>query len=504
MPDPPNILLVLTDQQRPDWVGSNPNMPVRTPNLDALGERGAHFTNAVCPAPLCGPSRSCLASGLEYDRCGVWTNRNYPANRPSLYGRLRDEGGYQTIGVGDIDLHMDSPTWGLDGSHALDGMGFSDGLEIPGKRAMVNTYRLALSEYGSLDFDPTDSDDLPPGVDPATEEPADAYTAYLNDRGLVDEYVEDMVDRLYGDRPVSNFATTRPTPLPEDAYVDNWVGRRGLEFLRSTPTARPWHLTISFVGPHEPMDVTEEMHGWYRNPDVRFPDPVEPDVELDSATHQAIRQNYAAMCENVDRWLGRYVEAVDERGELEETIVVFASDHGELLGDHGGWTKKSPRQSSIGVPLVIAGPGIQPRGRVSEPVSLIDLYATFLDYADVDPGDVDSRSLRPYLEDETDSHREVVRSGLDPWRTVFDGRYKLVAGYDRAHGPMTNELSEWFEDEHADNREDARERLLATAPLLLFDLENDPREVNEVSESHPEAVDRLRDRLVSRSGASPA
>ncbi|MFB6296151.1 MAG: sulfatase [Halobacteriales archaeon] len=496
MPDAPNILLVLTDQQRHDWVGSDPDIPVRTPNLDALGERGVRFTNALCPAPLCAPSRSCLASGLAYDRCGAWTNQDYPGDRPTLYERLRDDAGYETIGVGDIDLHMDSATWGLDGKYALNSMGFTDGIEIPGKRAMVGTYRNALGETGHVDVG--GDSDLPPDVDPGEDEPANAYMAHLRERGLLSAYVEDMEDRLYGDRPVSNFATTRPAPLPADAYVDNWVGRHALAFLENAPEDRPWHLAVNFVGPHEPMDVTEEMHGWYRDPDVEFPGPIRPPEgadcgDLDAETHQEIRRNYAAMCENVDRWLGRYLDVLEERGEREETLVVFASDHGELLGDYGGWAKSSPRQASVGVPLTIAGPDVEPRGRIDEPASVLDLHATFLEYAGVDPGDVDSQSLRPYLEGRAESHREVVRSGLDPWRLAFDGRYKLIVGYDDDHDPLTGEVTGAFDP--GDDRARARAQVHETTDPILFDLVEDPAESEDVAGEHPDVVDRLRAHL---------
>jgi arylsulfatase A-like enzyme len=469
--DRPNVLLVLTDQQRPDWIGSDPDVPVRTPVLCELANRGVHFTNAVCPAPLCAPSRTCLASGMEYDRCGIQRNEDYPFDHPTLYDRLRDDGGYETIGVGDIDLHMGSPIWGIDGRFALDAVGFDNGVEIPGKRAMIGTYRRDLADF-DVSYDGID--EFPPDVGLGPDEPKNAYMAFLRERGLLDAYVGDIEERLHGDRPVSHFSTTRPAPVPQAASVDDWVGRQALDHLDGAPEDRPWFLAVNFVGPHEPMDVTESMHGWYRDPDVEFPEPTAPDGDLDSETHQAIRRNYAAMCENVDRWLGRLLDAVDDRGERDETIVVFASDHGELLGDHGGWTKLSPLRASSGVPLVVAGPGVEPRGRTDEPVSLIDLHATVLDYAGVDPGPVDSRSLRPYLDGGTDDHRDVVRSGVDPydappWRLVFDGRYELIVGQDL----------------------DAVRGTEGHESPVLFDLETDPDETTDVAANEPEVVNRL-------------
>jgi arylsulfatase A-like enzyme len=168
----PNILLVLTDQQRPDWVGTA-DVPVRTPNYDRLVERGVEFSNAVCPAPLCGPSRICLAGGTEYARGGVRGTNNYPGHRPTLYERLRRDAGYRTIGIGDLDL-IRSPYWGLDGDHQLDEIGFDDGIEIPGKNAMMKTYRNHIrsrAEGNAGSYDP--------------EETMTAL-AHLRDRGLIE------------------------------------------------------------------------------------------------------------------------------------------------------------------------------------------------------------------------------------------------------------------------------------------------------------------------------
>ena len=113
----PNILLLFPDQHRYDWTGFNKALPVRTPNLDRLAVRGVRFTNAVVASPLCAPSRACLASGSEYDRCGVRDNsQDYPVGRKTYYTLLR-ESGYHTAACGKIDLHKGSPSWGLNGKH---------------------------------------------------------------------------------------------------------------------------------------------------------------------------------------------------------------------------------------------------------------------------------------------------------------------------------------------------------------------------------------------------
>ncbi|MFB6296461.1 MAG: sulfatase [Halobacteriales archaeon] len=448
MTDRPNVLFVFPDQHRPDWVGYHGDVPVRTPTIDALAGRGVAFRNAVTPAPVCGPARACLASGMEYDRCGVRGHRvDYPLAARTLYERLRDEAGYHVMGTGKFDLqkrsNQETPGMGTEGTAYLDANGFSAGVDCLGKYDAVSS---------------------------GAEEPRDPYMAYLHEEGLAGTHVEDIARR--GD-PDATF----PTPLPPEAYCDNWIGRQSVELLREAPTDRPWFLQVNFAGPHNPWDVTGEMHDWYRDPDVAFPDPVAPGDDLDPGDHQDVRRNYAAMVENVDRWVDRFLEVVAERGEREETLVVFASDHGEMLGDHGLWGKTAPYQASAGVPFVVSGPGVEPRGVVDVPATVLDVHATVLDLAGIDPGPVDSRSMWPYLAGGGDP-REVVFSGLDQWRLAFDGRYKLVRGF----GPDTGE--DTF-------NETTVLRSLRECDPVLFDLGADPGETENVAAGRPGVRDRL-------------
>lgn len=476
----PNILLVITDQQRHDWVGFNPEVPIRTPNISSLADRGISFTGAVCPAPKCGPSRSCLASGMEYGRAGVAHNHDYPVEQTTYYRRLRDDAGYDVYGVGDIDLHHDTPAWGLDGKNLLPELGFSGGIQIPGKKAGIRTYRNDIRGWWTSNDKQNFVVNLPKDIDPGSNRPANAYMAYLEDHSLLESYVDDMERR-------ESHANTHPAPIPHEMYIDNWVGRQGLAMLRAASESTPWHLSINFVGPHAPMDVSEDMHEWYRNPDVEFPPPTNPSSEHGVETHQEIRRNYASIIENIDRWLGRYIETLRERGELDNTIVVFTSDHGELLGDHGGWAKASPRHQSVGVPMVIAGPGVQPRDPVSDPVTTLDLHSTFLDYACLDSPNLDSQSMRPFFMGDASSHREIVRSGLDPWRMVFDGRYKLILGYDTETDPAI------VGDATIDmtGRQATSHLFREQIDPILFDMETDPEETTNIADDNPQLVDGL-------------
>ncbi len=386
----PNILLLLPDQHRFDWLGTNPELPVRTPHLDALAKQGVLFSRAFCPSPLCAPSRASLASGKHYDRCGVRSNGyNYPLGQPTFYSLLR-ESGYHVGGVGKFDLHKKTLDWGLDGSRLVKNWGFSEGIDNEGKWDAIRS---------------------------GAKVPKGPYMAYLHRRGLAEMHVADFRKRR-------SYAATFPTPLPEEAYCDNWIGKNGLQMLRKFREDKPWFLVVNFTGPHGPMDVTRRMHERWQG--VGFPQPNNC-KRFDAATHVKVRQNYSAMVENIDRWLGIYIEELKKREELTNTILAYSSDHGEMLGDHNRWGKSVPFQPSVGVPLIIGAPGIA-KGIVSDAlVSLTDLAATFLDYANVPrPESMDSLSLRPLLEGKAKSHREYVLSGLNRWRMVFDGRYKLI------------------------------------------------------------------------------
>lgn len=260
--------------------------------------------------------------------------------------------------------------------------------------------------------------------------------------------------------------------MSDEDYQDNWVGRTGLELMRRFPTDRPWHLVINFVGPHDPEDITLRMERTVSN---RIFPPPNSSTQLTPETHNAIRQNYTAMVENIDRWVGLYVEELKRRGEWENTIIVFSSDHGEMLGDHNRWGKNVPYEASLCVPLIVAGPSVKHRKSSDALISLIDVGATFLDYGEAGrPAGMTAQSFRPLLEGKTDTHRSYIDSGLLNWRLVTDGRYKLIKGFDpkqmKNHGSMPRG---------------------ADTPLVLYDLKEDPSENQSFADKKLEVVARL-------------
>ncbi len=424
----PNILFFFPDQWRFDWMPDTKGLDLRLPNLRALAERGMKFTHAAVSSPLCAPSRACLASGQGYSRCGVPDNgADYPLPQRTYYQSLREHG-YAVLGVGKLDLHKKTMDWGLDGSRLTKEWGFTAAIDNEGKHDAIRSGRVT---------------------------PKGPYMKYLHDAGLAHTHVEDF-EKRNGPPSYTNLA---PTPLPDSAYCDNWIAGNGFKLLRTVPRRQPWHLVLNFTGPHDPMDVTKAM--LERHSGRTFPQP-RATQQYDAATHNGIRERYAAMCENIDRWLGSYLEEVRKRGELENTLVIFSSDHGEMLGDLGLWAKSKPYDPSVRVPLVLAGPGVERKKRSGAMVQVHDLAATILDVAGAKPlPGVDARGIRPLLAGRARSHRNKLTSALKEWKMVSDGRWKLVEGW-----------------------QGQREQ--------LFDTETHPAEDVNVALQRPEQIVRLR------------
>lgn len=440
----PNILFLFPDQWRWDWLGCEESpygkVPVRTPNLDALARRGVRFTQCRTNSPLCAPARACLATGARYHRCGVPDNTfDLDPGRTTVFNLLRDAG-YRTGTCGKNDLHKNTAWKGHDGWTRLLGQyGFTEAIDQSGKLDAANSGRL---DRGG---------------------PNCSYTSYLHARGLFDTFVNDYIRR---GQVASNTTDVEPTPLSREHYTDDFCGRKALQLLDGFPEEGPWLLWVNWPGPHDPFDPPHQLRDRYAN--VEFPPPVNGatfDSKQRPINHMQIRRNYAAECEGIDEWVGRIIDKIAERGELDNTLIVFSSDHGEMLGDHGRFTKQVPQDGSVRVPLIVAGPGVATGEVNNSLVELIDISATLLDFAGLPtPGDWDARSLRPLLTKSPPvEHRDVQVSELKDWRMLCDGRFKLVE--------------------------------TQSEPARLFDLVEDPGETRDVADQRPDVLRRLSQRL---------
>jgi len=282
---------------------------------------------------------------------------------------------------------------------------------------------------------------------------------------------------------------------PDELYEDNWVTKNAIDLLDRKPVGKPWFLWVSFPGPHSPFLVTADMadsvakRSW---PQPQDTDKLARCKNTPGEPGNGGRCNYAAEIENLDRLFGLIVGKVEELGEMEKTLVVISSDHGEMLGDHGANGKTYPWEGSSSVPLIAFGGsdsiGI-PAGEVrSKPVATLDLAGTFMDYAGAEPAaGMTTTSLREVFEGTKNTVRPFVASGLENWRMAveeIDGTwYKFICCRGLCGGsPSTipEEVDGWTQ--------------------ALYDVNQDRFDMNDLSEQHPDVVTAMRKRLPASFG----
>ncbi|HHV08881.1 MAG TPA: sulfatase-like hydrolase/transferase [Clostridiales bacterium] len=436
----PNFLFLFSDQHRGDWMPYDTDtkrklgvekLELDMPNIRGIMDRGTAFSCAISPAPICAPARACLASGRRYKNCRVYSNNvNFDAKLETFYGKLQNAG-YFVSGTGKFDLNKADLDWG-DGYHPLlQKIGFSDASDSEGK---MDTIWAAVKNQ--------------PGP----------YGRMLKEAGWLEAHVEDMLHRG---------GNTYPTPLPDELYADNWITKKSTDIIEKLPKDSPWFLQVNFSGPHDPWDITKKMKDEVSG--RKFPDAAACTIP---GENQQVRQNYASMIENIDSCIGKILEKLKKHGDLENTIVVYAADHGEMMGDHDLYGKAKPEQGSIHIPLVIDASYFGGKQGICNhtPIELQDLAATFLDYAGIVPKDsLESLSLKPILDGKKERVREYGISELinpnqagliQSFGAITDGKLKLIM------------------------RVGAADR--------LYDLSEDPFEENDIAAKQPEEVQRLR------------
>ncbi|MEZ5277826.1 MAG: sulfatase-like hydrolase/transferase [Opitutaceae bacterium] len=350
----PNILLIFTDQQRFDTIGALGNPFIRTPNLDRLVHEGTAFTSAYTPSPECVPARCCLTFGQYPSSTGCFSNRDpFPfAEKQTLFDALT-ESGYRTHGIGKCHF---SP-----GEVTYEPHGFQS--------------RETQEELSGM----TEKDD---------------YLQYLWANGF--RHVTDP-NGIRGDM----YYMPQPAQMPAIHHPTQWVGDRAVSFIQDRRgDDQPWFLYSGIIHPHPPFCPPNPWHKLYRDLDV--PPPHLPpgyeslqihinriqnrykrfDRGSDLWRIRMMRAYYFACISFIDYQVGRMLEALETTGQLENTLIAFSSDHGELLGDFGSVGKRSYHDAASRVPMILRHPGCLPAGATCDtPVSLIDLTRTFSDLA---------------------------------------------------------------------------------------------------------------------------
>jgi len=351
----PNVLFVMTDQQRADTIAALGNEHIYTPNFDRLVERGVAFTNAYSTCPVCVPARYTIRTGCEPHTTAVYENAR-PSPVPGqpegmedrcgpYLARTMNRLGYRTFGIGKFHTQP----WDAD-------IGFE-----------VHLHSEEL--YGSPD-----------------QRARDAYASWI-----AKEHPEyDFLETLMGER-TEMYYMPQMSPMPASATVEGWAADRAIDQLRRTDDNRPYFGFVSFVGPHPPLAPPVPFNRMY-DPD-RMPDPVRGDYTVDGMDEQIRWMNHAIWADDIcdsharvlkaryygelsyiDRCLGRILDAVDARGDGDNTLICFFSDHGDHLGDHHAWQKESFFEAACHVPFLVSWPARLPRGRREDLACLTDLF----------------------------------------------------------------------------------------------------------------------------------
>lgn len=470
---PPNIFLILTDQQRADTVGYAGTTPVHTPNIDRIAHEGIAFDRAICTSPLCSPSRASLFTAQYPHQIDMMTNHNTLQAPPQLTDALKTRG-YHTAYAGKVHLQPDSRPPDIFTSH----------------KEKEARYKLE-----GMKFEQHNDRVIERWFDRVAGESIADYTDWCAQNGLPNGFPYADPQLRTHRQPAMSIPKTAVMEMDVQDTIDGWTTNFALQHLAERPQDQPFFHVCSYVGPHPPFKVPEPYYSMYDPADIPEPPNFQPSPSKPRATttsfyHQLWLDHgedweawkksvavYWGYCTLIDDQIGMLLVALEDQGVLDDTLIIFASDHGEMLGSHGLWHKMMPYEEAVRVPLALRLPGtIQPGIRSDSVVSLIDIAPTMLSVCGAEiPADYVGRDLSPAFVDgrefQVDAYRFAEHKPLGDWhqtvefRLVVDDRYKYV----------------W-------NQGDLDE---------LYDLNDDPYELNnlDASPDHADVKARLQNRL---------
>lgn len=487
-----NILFIMYDQLRFDYLSCAGHPTLKTPNFDRVAARGVRFTQAHVQSPICGASRMSFYTGRYTSSHGAQWN-GYPLR----VGEMTMGDHLRKLGMG---CYLIGKTHMIADAEGMDRLGLSPDTVIGARQ----------SECG---FDAIVRDDglWGEGPDGFYDQKRSPYNEYLREKGYPSENPwADFANAGISDDEIASgwffMNADKPANIREEDSETPWLTDRTLEFLAQAD--EPFCAHISYIKPHWPYIVPAPYHDMFGPADV--PPATRSDSERDnphpvygafmsnnigkSFSRDEVREKvipaYMGLIKQCDDQLGRILDHLEETGAIDNTMIVLTSDHGDYLGDHWLGEKDLFHQQSVKIPLIIADPRAEAnatRGTTCDAlVEAIDLTATFIQAAGGDVPDhiVEGRSLHPFLFGETPGDwREVAISEYDYSVTkmrdmlgvesrdarlfmVFDGRWKMI---------------------HAEG---------GFRPML-FDLETDPEEFNDLGDdrAYLDQIDRLYDHL---------
>lgn len=412
----PNILVIMTDQHSKHMLGCYGNDLVRTPNLDRLASEGLTFDSAYCPSPLCVPSRMSFMTSRFPSRNRILHNNSVLSSSIPTWATALTIAGYETALIGR--MHFE----GFDQQHGFE--------------------RRVVGEFGA-------------GYPGSDRTGGPGFTVFPGSTTGQNRSAVEIAGRGVG-----------PYQMMDDMVTDracSYLMRRA-----ESDDGRPFAAVVGYLLPHCPFVGEADLFDYYYDrvdiPEVEEAQPEAVrrfrdargilDPPLATERIRVARAAYFAMCESVDRMIGRVLEALERSGEADRTMVIYTSDHGEMAGEHGCWWKSNYYEGSVGIPMIARFPHVIARGsRTEGAANLMDLGPTFCDLTGTGPMPLaDGTSLAPLLShpDACDGFEETMselvdRVGADNpvvSRMIRSGPFKYYHCYDGSTPPVLYHLTE--------------------------------------------------------------
>lgn len=430
-----NIVYFIADQLRYDFINVNGNEYIDTPNLDMMAEFGYNFTNAYTAVSSCIAARAAIHTGLSqtsHKRVGYEAGIRW--EYPNMLAEVFSKNGYQTQCVGKMHVYPARKLCGFNNIILHDGF----------LHETRNPDKVYYENY----------------------EQTDDYLYWLkNEFGQKADLIDSGIH--------CNSWVARAFPLPEYAHPTTWVTSEAIDFLRRRDRDMPFFLNISYVAPHSPLTPPEYYFNKYKDQEVKPIIESDWDFNFDrqydiNATFGNIgkdniikaRRAYSGLVEQIDHQVRRFLIKLEEYNLLNDTIIVFGSDHGDMLGDHNFLRKSVPYQGSIHIPLIVYDPGKNlgenNNPNLDEIVELRDIMPSLLDFCGIEiPETVEGKSVKGLIDGSKASQRDYLHGehsyGEYSNHYILDKNYKYI----------------WYSQSGVEQ---------------FFDMVNDPKEENNLIE----------------------
>ena len=464
-----NLLFIITDQQQYKALSIAGNSVLETPNLDRLATEGAYFKNAYTPMAVCGPARSAILTGMTVENTGVNTNaKTYfydeePVMTTLTFDEILSQNGYHCEYYGK---------WHVMSNHT----------DIYKNPKLESKNGKSIFEHGGQNH---------------------IYRDYLNDRfpkqNLNDgEFYDTFIKRSYKPDPIdsyygysykeveSNKKKRRGQPdihgellVPAEHSITAYQAKETIAAIKRLKDTT-FSITLSLHMPHAPMTPTKPYHGMYPVNEMIPPASIDDSMEnspykntngrmgmpeySDPEKIKYMISNYYGIIKEIDDWIGEILKTLDENNLTDDTLIVFTSDHGEMLGAHGLREKNVFYEESSHIPLMISFPGeIKKETKVDGYVSNVDLFSTILDYLAIEEHPSDGKSLRGLIDGTDKKHGEYVVTEWD-YRGPVAPNYMIVKDGWKLIIPYTKE---------------------STVINAMYNLNEDPNEMNNLLGKNP-------------------